>query len=84
MRGDGETRVGPEELKPETLRESLEVGRAMARGVRKAQEENRRHGLPNVYVRDGHVVEEFPDGTARLAPDPTEVPPTPTELSRKP
>ena len=56
----------------------------MARGVRKAQEENRRHGLPNVYVRDGHVVEEFPDGTVRLAPDPTEVLPTPTELTRKP
>lgn len=84
MRGDRQARVGPDELKPETLRESLEVGRAMARGVRKAQEENRRHGLPNVYVRDGHVVEEFPDGTIRVAPDPMEVLPTPTQLTRKP
>jgi len=82
MSRDRGARVGPEDLKPETLRGSLEVGRAMARGVRQAQDDNRRHGLPNVYVRDGRVVEEFPDGTIRTASDPAEAP-TPTELIRK-
>ena len=33
------------------------------RGARKAQEENRRLGLPNVYVIEGKVVFVLPDGT---------------------
>jgi hypothetical protein len=65
MRRNAKAEVRPEDLKPDTLRESYEVGRAMARGVRQAQEENRKLGLPNVVTHDGRLVEEFPDGTVR-------------------
>jgi hypothetical protein len=65
MRRNTKAEVRPEDLKPDTLRESYEVGRAMARGVRQAQEDNRKLGLPNVVTRDGRLVEEFPDGTVR-------------------
>jgi hypothetical protein len=64
--------VRPEDLQPDTLRESYEVGRAMARGVRQAQEDNRRLGLPNVVTRDGRLVEEFPDGTVRVVETPSD------------
>lgn len=33
------------------------------RAVRKAQEENRRNGVPNVYVVNGTIVWQLPDGT---------------------
>jgi len=33
------------------------------RAVRKAQEENRRKGIPNVYSIHGKMVFELPDGT---------------------
>lgn len=65
MRRNAKAEVRPEDLKLDTLRESYEVGRAMARGVRQAQEENRKFGLPNVVTRDGRLVEEFADGTVR-------------------
>jgi hypothetical protein len=65
MRRNPKAEVRPEDLKPETLRESYEVGRAMARGVQQAQETNRKLGLPNVVTRDGRLVEEFPDGSVR-------------------
>ena len=48
------------------------------RAVRKAQDENRRKGVPNVYVVNGPLVWQFPDGgittTAPLRP-PTNAPP---------
>ncbi|MBC8527339.1 MAG: hypothetical protein H8D22_10910 [Candidatus Cloacimonetes bacterium] len=33
------------------------------RAVKKAQEENRKNGIPNVYSRDGKIYFELPDGT---------------------
>ena len=33
------------------------------RAVKKAQEENRRKGIPNVYEINGQIVYELPDGT---------------------
>lgn len=32
------------------------------RGVRKAQEENRRLGIANVYSKDGKIYYQLPDG----------------------
>lgn len=32
-------------------------------GVKKAQEENRKKGIPNVYVINGKIVYQLPDGT---------------------
>lgn len=32
-------------------------------GVKKAQEENRKKGIPNVYVINGRIVYQLPDGT---------------------
>jgi len=37
--------------------------RIVNRAVTKAQEENRRLGIPNVYSRRGKVIYELPDGT---------------------
>lgn len=31
--------------------------------VKKAQEENRKKGIPNVYVINGKIVYQLPDGT---------------------
>lgn len=33
------------------------------RAVKKAQDENRRKGIPNVYVVNGTIVWQLPDGT---------------------
>lgn len=33
------------------------------RAVRKAQKENHRLGLPNVYSKNGHIYYQLPDGT---------------------
>jgi hypothetical protein len=35
------------------------------RGAKKAQEENRRLGLPNVYELAGNLVWVYPDGTTK-------------------
>ena len=44
----------------------LKVLRIANRAVKKAQEENRRMGLPNVYVKNGKIVYELPDGTLSM------------------
>jgi hypothetical protein len=41
----------------------LRITRIGNRAVRKAQEENRRKGIPNVYARNGKPYWELPDGT---------------------
>ena len=43
------------------------------RAVRKAQDENRRKGVPNVYVVNGTLVWQLPDGTV-TAVDPMRQP----------
>lgn len=49
-------------LKSETLRRSLEFERIGNNAVRRAQEENHRLGLPNIYSRNGKLIYEMPDG----------------------
>jgi hypothetical protein len=41
----------------------LRITRIGNRAVRKAQEENRKKGIPNVYARNGKPYYEMPDGT---------------------
>jgi hypothetical protein len=47
----------------ETYREVVELTRIGNRAVRRAQEENRKRGIPNVYSIQGHIYYERPDGT---------------------
>jgi hypothetical protein len=47
----------------ETYRQAAEFQRIGNRAVRKAQEESRRLGVPNVYVLNGKILYELPDGT---------------------
>ena len=42
-----------------------EITRLYSRGAAKAQAENRRLGLPNVFYRNGRIVYEMPDGSIR-------------------
>ncbi len=46
----------------ETYRRAIEIQRIGNRAVRKAQEENRRRGIPNAYSRNGKLYFELPDG----------------------
>ena len=50
-------------LKPETYEMAKEFQRIGNLAVRRAQEENRRLGLPNIYSRNGKLIYEMPDGT---------------------
>lgn len=50
-------------LKPETYERALEFQRIGNLAVRRAQEENRRLGLANVYSRNNKLIYEMPDGT---------------------
>ncbi|TAE31150.1 MAG: hypothetical protein EAZ92_03120 [Candidatus Kapaibacterium sp.] len=45
------------------LHNSLEIKRIADGAVRKAQEENRKNGIPNVYSLNGKIFYELPDGT---------------------
>ena len=49
-------------LKPETYEIAREFQRIGNKAVRKAQAENRRLGLPNIYSRDKKFIYEMPDG----------------------
>ena len=49
-------------LKSETYERSLEFQRIGNKAVRRAQEENHRLGLPNIYSRGGKLIYEMPDG----------------------
>lgn len=42
--------------------ESAELRRIANRAVRRAQEENRRLGIPNAYSHEGRLYFELPDG----------------------
>jgi len=47
----------------EMLREMIELKRIGTQSAWKAQEENRRLGIPNAYSRNGTLYFELPDGT---------------------
>lgn len=46
----------------ETYMRSVELQRIGSSAVRKAQEESRRLGVPNVYLRNGRLYFELPNG----------------------
>lgn len=43
-------------------KEIFEISKIFNRAVKKAQEENRRKGIPNVYSINGKMVFELPNG----------------------
>ncbi|MCS4157991.1 hypothetical protein GGP99_001958 [Salinibacter ruber] len=50
-------------LSRETYREMVERTRIGNRTVRRAEKENRKHGVPTVYLIRNHIYYERPDGT---------------------
>jgi hypothetical protein len=44
-------------------KEIFKISKLFNRAVKKAQEENRRKGIPNVYCINGKIVYALPDGT---------------------
>jgi len=50
----------PEKI--ETYLRGIEIQRIGNTAVRRAQDENRRKGVPNVYSRNGILYFELPDG----------------------
>jgi hypothetical protein len=46
----------------QTYQQTMEIVRIGNKAVRKAQAENRRLGLPNIYSRDKKLIYEMPDG----------------------
>ncbi|HEY0460943.1 MAG TPA: AAA family ATPase [Pyrinomonadaceae bacterium] len=53
---------GKSKISAETYEKALEFQRIGNRGVREAQAENHRLGLPNIYSRNGKIIYEMPDG----------------------
>lgn len=53
---------GKGKISSETYERMAEFVRIGNRGVRQAQEENHRLGLPNIYSRNGKIIYEMPDG----------------------
>ena len=51
-----------DELRLETYKRMYEFLRIGNRAVKKAQEENRKKGIPNVYSYNGHIYYELPNG----------------------
>ena len=49
-------------LNLETYKWAREILRIGNRAVKKAQEENRKKGIPNVYDINGHLYYELPNG----------------------
>ncbi len=50
------------ELSLEAYKQTCEFLRIGNRAVKKAQEENRKKGIPNVYSYNGHIYYELPNG----------------------
>jgi hypothetical protein len=46
----------------ETYRQTMEIVRIGNEAVRRAQAENHKLGLPNIYSRDKKLIYEMPDG----------------------
>jgi hypothetical protein len=53
-------------MKKKTYENALKIMKIGNRAVYKAQEENRRLGLPNVYSRNNRLYFELPDGTITM------------------
>ncbi len=53
-------------MKKETYELLVKITKIGNRAVRKAQEENRRKGLSNVYSRNNRPYFELPDGTITM------------------
>ena len=51
-----------DELSLETYKQAREFLRIGNRAVKRAQEENRKKGIPNVYSFNGHIYYELPNG----------------------
>jgi hypothetical protein len=51
---------------PGFVRQSAMIREIGSAAVKKAQEENRRLGIPNVYFISGRIYYELPDGTLSL------------------
>ena len=51
-----------DELSLETYKWAREMLRIGNRAVKRAQEENRKRGIPNVYDINGHLYYELPNG----------------------
>ena len=51
-----------DELSPETYKWAHEMLQIGNRAVKRAQEENRKKGIPNVYSFNGHIYYELPNG----------------------
>ena len=54
--------MGQDELSLEAYKQTREFLRIGNRAVRKAQEENRKKGIPNVYSYNGQIYYELPNG----------------------
>ena len=54
--------MNQDELSPEIYKQTLEFLRIGNRAVKRAQEENRKKGIPNVYSFNGHIYYELPNG----------------------
>ena len=51
-----------DKLNPETYEWAHEMLRIANRAAKRAQEENRKKGIPNVYDFNGHLYYELPNG----------------------
>lgn len=51
-----------DELSLESYKRTHEILRIGNRAVKRAQEENRKKGIPNVYSFNGHIYYELPNG----------------------
>ena len=54
--------MNQDELRPEIYKQTLEFLRIANRAAKRAQEENRKKGIPNVYSFNGHIYYELPNG----------------------
>ncbi|MCY3739646.1 MAG: hypothetical protein OXH00_01360 [Candidatus Poribacteria bacterium] len=51
-----------DELSPETHKQARKLLQIANRAAKRAQEENRKKGIPNVYDFNGHLYYELPNG----------------------
>ena len=54
--------MSQDELSPEIYKQALEFLRIGNRAAKRAQEDNRKKGIPNVYSFNGHIYYELPNG----------------------